>query len=389
MFYNINSIFAPVAGVYVHIPFCKTRCVYCDFFSSVSMKNRRGYVDALCRELALRKDYLRGQAIHTIYLGGGTPSQLTGEELRLLFEAISSHYEVKNDFDQEITLEANPDDLTTAYLKELRELPFNRISIGVQSFHDKDLQFLNRRHNATQALEAIERIKAAGFENISLDLMYGLPGQTLEEWQNNLQTAIQTGVRHISAYHLIYEEGTPLYRLLQQGQVAECDEELSMLFFSEMIDRLTKAGFVHYEISNFALPGYLSRHNSSYWTGAHYLGVGPSAHSYDGKSRQWNVSSLPDYIKGIQEGIIPAEREEIDPQTAYNDYVLTGLRTARGIDLDKIERDFGRDKRIYCEQQAKRHLVSGTLQQENTGLFLSRKGIFLSDGIMSDLMFAP
>lgn len=387
MFYNINRTFVAMAGIYLHIPFCKTRCIYCDFFSSVSMKSKLNYVDALCKELELQRDYLQGQTVETIYFGGGTPSQLSREDFERIFQTLFACFPVADD--REITIEVNPDDLTPEYLHDLRELPFNRVSTGIQSFQDKDLRFLNRRHDAAQAIAAVGRIREAGFDNISIDLMYGLPGQTLEEWRENLSIALSLEVQHVSSYHLIYEKGTKLFRLLQQGKVRESDEELSNEFFSEMIERLTGAGFIHYEISNFGQAGCFSRHNSSYWTGAHYLGIGASSHSYNGSRRQWNVSAMHPYINGIAQGKIPAEMEEIDPRTAYNDYIITGLRTIWGISLDKIEQEFGRSRREYCLQQAQRHLRNGTLLQEGALLKVSKKGIFLSDGIMSDLLFAP
>ena len=381
-----------MAGIYIHIPFCKTRCIYCDFFSSTSMQKKEDYIHALCREIELRKDYLEEQSIDTIYFGGGTPSQLSAADLEKILNTLSGRQTASGGTNpiaaKEITIEANPDDITEEYLSMIIR-HFNRISIGIQSFQDKDLRFLNRRHSASQAIEAVKNCQEAGFKNISIDLMYGLPEQTLDEWKENLKTALSLGVQHISAYHLIYEEDTALYKLLEQNKVQEADEELSVKFFSEMIDVLTGAGFIHYETSNFALPGYISKHNFSYWTGEHYLGIGASAHSFNGISRQWNIDSIEQYIQQINENIIPAETEIINETTAYNDYVLTGLRTRQGINLQVIESRFGEIRRRYCEQQAQKHINNDTLLLEEGVLKISSKGMFLSDGIMSDLMFVP
>ena len=287
-----------MAGIYIHIPFCKRRCIYCDFFSTTQSEKKSAYVRAVCRELEMRKDYLEGEDIETIYLGGGTPSQLFREELEEIFNHIYKVYPVRED--AEITLEANPDDLTPEYVAMLRQLPINRISMGIQTFQEETLNLLHRRHTATQAIEAFRRCREAGFRNISIDLMYGLPGETLETWKEDLQQSIALRPEHISAYHLIYEEDTVLWKLREQHQVEEADEDLSVSLFSTLIEQLSEAGYQHYEISNFCLPGLHSRHNSSYWTGKKYLGCGPSAHSFNGVSRQWNVASLDDYLKGVE-----------------------------------------------------------------------------------------
>ena len=377
-----------MAGIYIHIPFCKTRCIYCDFFSSASSGEKDNYINALCREIELRKDFLSGQEIRTVYFGGGTPSQLPVEDLKRIFDTLSCCELDTHASAMESTIEVNPDDVTEEYLRAVSPF-FNRISMGVQSFQNKDLQFLNRRHTATQAINAITQCKKVGFENVSIDLMYGLPGQTAGEWKKNLEIAVSLQVQHISAYHLIYEEGTKLQLLLDKGKIKEVGEELSVLFYTELIQTLSKAGFIQYEISNFALPGYFSRHNSSYWDETHYWGLGASAHSYNGISRQWNVSSIHQYIRQINLGIVPAEIEMIDERMAYNDYIMTGLRTIRGIDLQTIESRFGLEKRVYCMQQASKHVLNKTLSLENETLRINGQGMFLSDGIMSDLMFVP
>ena len=374
-----------MAGIYIHIPFCKRRCIYCDFFSTTQSEKKSAYVHALCRELEMRKDYLEGEDIETIYLGGGTPSQLLREELEEIFNHIYKVYPVKED--AEITLEANPDDLTPEYVAMLRQLPINRISMGIQTFQEETLKLLHRRHTAVQAIEAFRRCREAGFQNISIDLMYGLPGETLDNWIADLQQAIDLRPEHISAYHLIYEEGTVLWKLREQHQVEEADEDLSVSLFSTLIEQLSEAGYQHYEISNFCLPGLHSRHNSSYWTGKKYLGCGPSAHSFNGVSRQWNVASLESYMKGVEEGELDVEVEELDLYTRYNDFVLTSIRTAWGMPLSKLRSDFGGELYRYCMRMAKPHLEQGVLEIGEDVLRLTRKGIFVSDGIMSDLMW--
>ena len=374
-----------MAGIYIHIPFCKRRCIYCDFFSTTQSEKKSAYVHALCRELEMRKDYLEGEDIETIYLGGGTPSQLLREELEEIFNHIYKVYPVRED--AEITLEANPDDLTPEYVAMLRQLPINRISMGIQTFQEETLKLLHRRHTAVQAIEAFRRCREAGFQNISIDLMYGLPGETLDTWRADLQQAIDLRPEHISAYHLIYEEGTALWKLREQHQVEEADEDLSVSLFSTLIEQLSEAGYQHYEISNFSLPGLHSHHNSSYWTGKKYLGCGPSAHSFNGVSRQWNVASLESYMKGVEEGELDVEVEELDLYTRYNDFVLTSIRTAWGMPLSKLRSDFGEELYRYCMRMAKPHLEQGVLEIGEDVLRLTRKGIFVSDGIMSDLMW--
>ena len=374
-----------MAGIYIHIPFCKRRCIYCDFFSTTRSEKKPTYVRALCQELAIRKDYLEGEEIETIYLGGGTPSQLTEEELSAIFTSLYNIYKVKED--AEITLEANPDDLTPEYVSMLRRLPVNRISMGIQTFQEETLKLLHRRHSARQAIEAFHRCREAGFRNISIDLMYGLPGETLETWEQDLQQAIELHPEHISAYHLIYEEGTELWKLKEQHQVEEADEELSVTLFSTLINELTNAGYQHYEISNFCLPGLHSRHNSSYWTGKKYLGCGPSAHSFNGISRQWNVASLSKYIEGIISGKPDFEIEDLDLYTRYNDFVITSIRTCWGMSLSRLRSEYGEELYRYCLRMAKSHLEQGVLETREGVLKLTQRGIFISDGIMSDLLW--
>lgn len=375
-----------MAGIYIHIPFCKKRCIYCDFYSTTMSEWRERYVDALCKELELRKDYLSNEAIQTVYLGGGTPSQLSVGMLRQIFDAIACHYSVSSD--AEITMEANPDDLTDEYVSSIRKfLPVNRLSMGVQTFNDDKLKQLNRRHSAQQAIDAVKRCQQKGFQNISIDLIYGLPQESLEDWKHDLQTALSLGVQHLSAYHLMYEEGTPLWKLRESMNVQEVDEDLSIQFFETLVHTLQSHGFQHYEISNFCLPNKHSRHNSSYWSGIPYLGCGASAHSFNTVSRQWNIASLTDYIYGIESGKPAFETEELDVSTRYNEYVMTGLRTSKGISMSLIQNRFGHHYLQYLIDQATPHILKGNLQKTEDCIKLSHQGIFISDGIMSDLMY--
>ena len=373
-----------MAGIYLHIPFCKTRCIYCDFYSTTRSELKTRYVHALCHELGMRKEYLKGEPIETIYFGGGTPSQLEEADFKRIFETIRENYGMEHC--REITLEANPDDLSQEYLKMLSSLPFNRISMGIQTFDDTTLRLLKRRHNSQTAIEAVRRCREAGFQNISIDLIYGLPGETDQRWAQDLQQAVSLNVEHISAYHLIYEEGTPLYKMLQQHSVSQVDEDSSLNFFSTLIDTLSVAGYEHYEISNFCKPGMYSRHNTSYWQGVPYLGCGPSAHSFDGDSREWNVASLNQYLSSVEQGQRQHETEQLDTQTRYNEYIITGLRTMWGISTEELKSKFGDRLWKYCLEQAKPYLENGKLELHNDRLKLTREGIFVSDGIMSDLL---
>lgn len=374
-----------MAGIYLHIPFCKRRCIYCDFYSTTQGEKREAYIRTLCKELEQRQDYLQGETVETIYLGGGTPSQLEENDFKRIFDTIYRMYPIAES--PEITLEANPDDLTPEYIGMLRSFPFNRLSMGIQTFNEVMLERLHRRHTARQAIEAFENCRKAGFQNISIDLMYGLPGETTESWENDLSQAVRLHPEHISAYHLIYEEGTALWKLREEHRVKEVDEDLSVDFFSRLMQRLKENGYQHYEISNFCLPDKYSRHNSSYWTGKKYLGCGPSAHSYNGTSRQWNIASLDNYIKGITEGSPVSEIEELDLYTRYNDFVITPIRTCWGMPLGQLKEKFGEKLYRYCLRMAQPHLQQGTLEITEETLKLTEKGIFISDGIMSDMLW--
>ena len=377
-----------MTGLYIHIPFCKSRCIYCAFYSTTAEQMKQAYVDAVCREMELRNAIYEkegkniGQTIATVYLGGGTPSQLSPTQLQQLFDAIARHYDVNDD--AEITIECNPDDVTEAFAELLQSLPVNRVSMGAQTFDDDRLQFIHRRHTSEQVTTAIQRLREKGIHNISIDLMYGFPEETLEEWEHDIQQALALNVEHISAYALTYEEGTPLYRLLEEGKVKEIDEERSLAMYDRLIDRLQEAGYEHYEISNFARKGWRSRHNSSYWQLVPYIGIGAAAHSYDGRQRQWNIADINSYINHIQQGIVPAEGELLDKDSRYNDHVMLALRTCEGLDLSTLNSD----ERSYCEETAKKFVLDGLLVKTDNHLRLSRKGLFVSDMIMSELMKA-
>jgi oxygen-independent coproporphyrinogen-3 oxidase len=372
-----------MAGIYIHIPFCRSRCIYCGFYSTTSLGLRQRYVDAVCREMQIRAT--ETACADTIYLGGGTPSQLSIQQLRQLFDALYIYNKVGND--AEVTIEVNPDDVTAEFAAALGQLPVNRVSMGAQTFADDRLKFLHRRHTAAQVSEAVQRLRAAGIGNISIDLMYGFPGETLSDWQHDIYSAIALDVEHLSAYCLMIEEGTPLYERLECRpntlSVTLPDEELERTMYETLIDRLEKAGFEHYEISNFAKKGFRSRHNSSYWTGIPYLGLGAAAHSYDGKSRSWNVADIHQYMEGIERGERPFESEELDADTRYNDMVTVALRTCEGLDLSQLSEKH----RDYCQKNARRFVDDGLVRHEGSHLVLTRKGLFVSDMIMSELIF--
>ena len=373
-----------MAGLYIHIPFCKRKCLYCDFYSCTDLSVKDAYVDALVDEMSLRRKYIT--KVDTIYFGGGTPSLMSAKDFVRIFSSINKLFDLSNC--AEITVEINPDDITPEYADALAELPFNRVSIGIQTFDDDELHFLNGRHDALQAVEAVKRCQDAGFTNISIDLIYGLPGQTLSSWDKNLECALALGVPHISAYHLIYEENTPITQLKDTGKIIPVDEDTSLLLFSRLIERLSVSGYEHYEISNFSLPGYRSRHNSSYWDGTAYLGLGPFAHSYNGcDEREWNIASLPAYLEGIRNRSPRITSERLDLPTRYNEYIITRLRTKEGFLSSELERRFGKELFAYCLRQAERYIASGMLlREENDRIRLSEKGIFVSDSIMCDLM---
>ena len=369
-----------MAGVYVHVPFCKSRCVYCGFFSTTRLALRQRYVDAVCREWTLRRQELR-EPVRTLYIGGGTPSQLEPEQLRQLFGVLADSTL------EEVTIECNPDDVTETFAREFASMPVNRVSMGAQTFSDERLRFLHRRHTAAQVVEAVGRLRKAGIGNISIDLMYGFPEETIDEWHDDISAALALGVEHLSAYALMYEEGTPLYEMLERGEVEEADEELSRRMYYDLKDRLAAAGYEHYEISNFARKGFRSKHNSSYWNGTPYVGLGAGAHSFDGRRRSWNIDDVEGYVEelrswGDEEVRRWAEGEVLDEVSRYNELVMTALRTREGLDLSVLTGE----QRGYCLRMAKRFVDGGLLAMEDRRLRLTRDGLFVSDMIMRELM---
>lgn len=374
-----------MAGIYIHIPFCKQRCNYCAFYSSTLYNIKEEYADAVCKELIMRKEYIKGEEINTIYFGGGTPSTLPTTLLQKICDTIYKNYYVCSN--AEVTIECNPDDLTEEFLAVLRQLPFNRISMGVQSFSDRQLKRLGRRHNAEKARRAVGNARAAGYKNISIDLMFALPGSTIEEWEESINEAISLNPEHISAYNLMYEEDTPLHRALQRGDFEELSEEENVEQFRMLIKRMKEAGYCHYEISNFAKPGYESRHNSSYWNDTAYIGCGAAAHSYNGDSREWNISDIKEYIKGIESNNRNYEIEHLTEEERYNDAILTRLRTSDGIPLAWIKNKFSQRLNSYMLNAAKKHIEYGNIKKTDETLSLTEKGIFISDAVIRDLIY--
>ena len=374
-----------MAGLYIHIPFCRQRCSYCAFYSSTLYNIQQKYVDVLCKEVVLRKEYTGNQPIGTIYLGGGTPSTLTLEQLESIFGTIYSHYPIAPN--PEVTIECNPDDLTPEFLTALRRMPVNRISMGIQSFNDAQLKRLGRRHDAAKARQAVANARAAGYDNISIDLMFALPGLSRAEWQETLDTAIALHPDHISAYNLMYEEDTPLHRALERGDFQELSEEENLEQFRMLIESMKSAGYRHYEISNFALPGRESRHNSSYWKDTPYIGCGAAAHSYNGNSREWNIADIKAYIEGMESGCRNYEIENLTEEESYNDTILTRLRTADGIPLQWMKGKFNDKLNYYMLRAAEKEIALGNLKEENGHLSLTEKGIFISDAVIRELIY--
>ena len=404
-----------MAGIYVHIPFCRSRCIYCDFFSTTDEEKRDAYVSALCNEIRFTAQTYPHTRAHTIYIGGGTPSQLSPTQLARILSTIEEHFPPFPD--TEITIEMNPDDIeedVKCRMEDVKCSMFNvqcsmanRLSLGIQTFDDQILRFLRRRHDSATAVKAVRSLQDAGIKNISIDLIYGLPGQTMEVWQRDLDIAFSLGIQHLSAYALSFEEGTPLWQMRERGRVAEADDALSVAMYDALCDRADAAGFRHYEISNFALPGFESRHNSSYWTGKPYFGFGPGAHSYDGDRTRWsNRPDLVEYLKiwgkSPSAGVLPptgGDRE--GPQCSmfnvqcsinltlselYNEFVMCGLRTCEGVDLKKLEARFGQSRLEYILRMAAPHIADGRLLQSEGRLRLTRQALMVSDDVMSDLM---
>lgn len=373
-----------MAGIYFHIPFCKSRCTYCDFYKTTDTSKISSLIDALQKELTLRNDYLNERTIQTIYFGGGTPSLLSANQISNLLNECKKMYSISDE--AEITLEANPDDLEINYLHQLRNVGINRLSIGIQTFSAQGLKLMNRRHTPDQAIDAVKNAQIAGFDNISVDLIYGIPHMENEQWQANLDTIFKMNIQHLSAYHLTYHRNTVLWKRLKKGTIREIDEQQSVEQFEMLSATAEKNGFIQYEVSNFALPGYFSKHNSSYWKQTEYIGIGPSAHSFNMQNRQWNVSNLETYLSSIIEGKVPCETEILSTNDKFNDYIITSLRTIWGVDMQYVEQNFGNKLLSYLIKMATKYIDNEQLSIDSNKMFLTKKGIFISDKIMSDLI---
>jgi len=374
-----------MSGVYIHIPFCKQLCHYCAFHKSISLQAMDEMLESLKKELEIRKDYLTDKSISTIYFGGGTPSVYPVKQIDSLIETVGKYWNI--DTDAEITIEANPDDLQPEYLKNLAASPINRLSVGIQSFHDEDLILMNRRHTGKQAFDAIRRAQDYGFDNISVDQIYGVPGLTMEKWQQNLQQVFDLNIQHISSYHLMYDPNTVFARKLEQGQLQELDEEESFDQFKYLLEKARENGFIHYEISNFCKEGYISRHNSSYWLQQPYLGIGPSAHSYNLNEREWNIANNHKYMRAIQEQQNFSEKEALSFSDRFNDFVLTTLRTYWGMNLEHVKQQFGKAIYQHCLVKTEKYLHSKHMRKDGNAIILTDKGVFVSNDIMSDFFW--
>jgi oxygen-independent coproporphyrinogen-3 oxidase len=375
-----------MAGIYIHIPFCKRACHYCDFHFSTQTAGKSEFVTCLVKEIQLQKDYLKGEKVNTIYFGGGTPSLLDTKELGEILESIFAVHNVS--VNAEITLEANPDDLTKGKIESFKSLPINRFSVGVQSFFDADLKWMNRAHNAMQAVACIKTLQDSGYSNISLDLIYGLPAGGDNYWQENLSQAIDLTIQHLSCYTLTVEEGTPLASFIKKGKSKNVNEDQVIREFDQLFQKIKSSNWIQYEISNFALnEQYISRHNSSYWRGEKYLGIGPSAHSYDGQSRQWNKSNNAIYLKSLMQNIIPFEKEMLSDVQVINETIMTSLRTMWGVDLLKVRNKFGNTFSETLVQKANQFERSGLLVHDNNRLILTGAGKLIADKIILELIF--
>lgn len=375
-----------MAGIYIHIPFCKKKCHYCDFYKTLDTGLSDRYVNSLLTEIKQRKDYLSPEnIIKTVYFGGGTPSVLNISQIRKVMKSLSKSFSIEKN--AEISFEINPDDADKLYLRNLKREGINRLSIGVQSWDDRYLKMLNRRHNAGQALKAVETARAVGFDNISIDLIYGIPGMTPEEWENALKTTFNLNVEHISAYHLTIEKNTMFGKMRDLGELEEVDEEISEKEFAILTELARKHNYVHYEISNLCREGYYSIHNTSYWKQVNYLGLGPSAHSYNGYSRQWNISDIVEYLEKTERGEVCFEKEILDEKVMYNEYVITTLRTIWGVDMNYIETAFNKETHDYLLNLASRFIKYGMIARTSeNNLVLTDQGKMISDNIISELM---
>ncbi len=376
-----------MAGIYIHIPFCRQACNYCNFHFSTSLHYKNDFVEALLKEIELqaKANYLNNQLVETIYFGGGTPSILEINELNRLMQQL--HHNFTIDPSAEITLEANPEDVTDEKLKGWKLLGINRLSIGIQSLFEEDLQWMNRAHTADEAKQVISKARAAGFDSFTVDLIYGTPGLTDEKWLYNLDWVLQQNINHLSCYALTVEEKTPLDKQIRQHQKQDVDAEQQSRQFLLLMDYIYKAGFEHYEISNFAKPGYRSKHNSSYWKGVHYLGLGPSAHSFNGNSRQWNVANNQLYIQSLKQGTLSFEKEELTATQQLNEYIMTGLRLMEGCDLNYISQQFGEEKAAELSSNAAVPISKGLMVAQDNHLILTKDGKLFADSIAADLFF--
>ena len=373
-----------MAGIYIHIPFCKSFCSYCDFYSITDNSLKDALVQAVIRESSLRSSYLEGEIVETVYFGGGTPSLLEPATAANLISDLKKKFPFSDD--TEITFEVNPDDVYEGLFIELKKAGINRISLGVQSWDDKRLRYLGRRHDAAQSARALEMVFREGIKNVSVDIIYGVPGMTSADLKADLEKTFAFPVTHLSAYHLTVEEGTRFGRMKKEGKLKETDEETSASMFSLLGKVCREHGFIHYEISNFAKEGYISRHNSSYWKQVPYLGLGPSAHSFDGRSRQWNVADVRKYVKAISSGEIPCEREELDRITVFNEYVMTSLRTMWGIDLTHVEEFYDKELHDYLVNLSGKYIRYGLMKKEKNTLVLTDQGRMISDNIIAELL---
>lgn len=371
-----------MSGIYIHIPFCKQACHYCDFHFSTSLKKKDEMILALAKEIALRKNEAENELIETIYFGGGTPSILSIEDIKFLIDEVYKNYKVVEN--PEITVEANPDDLTQERIIELSNNRVNRLSIGIQSFFEDDLKMMNRAHNSNEASNCLE-FATKYFENISLDLIYGIPGMSNEKWKQNIEKALSYNIPHISSYALTVEPKTALDTFIKKGIIKEPNDEVAQEHFHILVETLQENRFIHYELSNFGKENYFSKNNSSYWLGKKYIGIGPSAHSFSGTSRSWNIANNTLYIKSIQENKLPLTSEKLTKEDSYNEYIMTGLRTIWGVSLARIESEFGQGFLNYLNTQSQRFINDGLLEIENNILKTTKKGKFLCDGIASDL----
>ncbi len=373
-----------MAGVYVHIPFCKRKCIYCDFYSIASSRLSDRYVKAVGMEAQLRGQEIAGMPVKTLYIGGGTPSVLSFEQLSVLIEGLRTAIDLSHV--EEFTVEVNPDDVTHEFAEQLLKLGVNRVSMGVQSLVDEELVFLNRRHDAKEAMKAYCDLQSAGFNNISIDLIYGIPGQTLDTWKYTLEKALSLQAKHVSCYNLSYEEGTMLYKLRETGRVTECDDNTCVEMYDMLVDMLDGAGYEHYEISNFAMPGFYSRHNSGYWDKTPYLGLGASAHSYDGNMRRYNPDNVKLYVESLENDVVVCVGEQESVDEKYDEDVMLRLRTSRGIDSEWIESIYGKAYSDYFVNAIRSFVDSGLVIKDGSRYRLSRNGVMLSDMIMRELM---